>query len=245
MTEPRAQVAAAPALAVRSLAIRYGTVPAVAGVDLEIIHGSIVTIVGSNGAGKSSIMKAIAGLLKPASGSVRLFGEDVTGRAPDQMVARGLALVPEGRRLFSTMTVRENLEIGAYRRRDAELARDFERVLGLFPVLRERLGSPAASLSGGQQQMLAVARALMAGPRVLLLDEPTIGLSPAMVETIGELVRSIGRGGVDVLLVEQNAEMALEIADHAYILERGEIVLSGPAPALLRSDEVRRAYLGI
>lgn len=234
------------ALQVAGLVVRYGPVPAVDGVDFSIARGAVTTIVGSNGAGKSTIMKALTGLMKPAAGRIMLFGEDVTGRPPDDMVRRGMALVPEGRRLFVSMTVGENLRAGAYSRRDgAAVARDLERVLEHFPALRDRLRTRAGSLSGGQQQMVAVARALMAAPRVLLLDEPTIGLAPAIVDTIAEIIRTIARGGVDVLLVEQNAEMALAISDHAFILERGRIVMSGAAAELARSDEVRRAYLGI
>ncbi len=235
-----------PTLQVRGLVVRYGPVPAVDGVDFELEHGSVTTIVGSNGAGKSTIMKALSGLVKPYAGQVHLFGDDVTGFEPDLLVRRGLSLVPEGRRLFASMTVGENLHAGAYSRIDkAAVAADLERVLGHFPALRDRLKAPAGSLSGGQQQMVAVARALMSAPRLLLLDEPTIGLAPAIVDTIADIIRSIAAGGVDVLLVEQNAEMALAIADRAFILERGRIVMAGPAAELARSDEVRRAYLGI
>jgi branched-chain amino acid transport system ATP-binding protein len=237
---------AVPALEVRGLVVKYGIVPAVDDVSFSIALGSIVTIVGSNGAGKSTIMKALTALVKPAAGSVRLFGEEIVGAQPDALVTRGLSLVPEGRRLFATMTVGENLEIGAYQRHEKDaVARDFERVLQYFPALRGRLRTLAGSLSGGQQQMLAVARALMSAPRLLLLDEPTIGLAPAVVDTIAEIIKTIARSGVDVLLVEQNAEMALEIADEAFILERGRIIMAGPAATLARSEEVRRAYLGI
>ncbi len=234
------------ALDVTGLAVSYGIVPAVVDVSFAIEHGSITTIVGSNGAGKSTIMKALTGLVKPAGGRIRLFGEDIAGAEPDELVVRGLSLVPEGRRLFTTMSVAENLEIGAYRRSDVNaVARDFERVLVYFPALRGRLKVLAGSLSGGQQQMVAVARALMAAPRLLLLDEPTIGLAPAMVDTIAEIIQTIARSGVDLLLVEQNAEMALEISDQAFILERGRIIMQGPSSTLARSEEVRRAYLGI
>ncbi len=234
------------ALEVTGLAVSYGIVPAVVDVSFAIEHGSITTIVGSNGAGKSTIMKALTGLVKPAGGRIRMFGEDIAGAAPDELVVRGLSLVPEGRRLFTTMSVAENLEIGAYRRRDLNaVAGDLERVLDYFPALRGRLKVPAGSLSGGQQQMLAVARALMAAPKLLLLDEPTIGLGPAIVDTIAEIIRAIARSGVDMLLVEQNAEMALEISDHAFIIERGRIIMQGSANTLARSEEVRRAYLGV
>ena len=234
------------ALEVTGLGVSYGIVPAVVDVSFAIEHGSITTIVGSNGAGKSTIMKALTGLVKPAGGRIRMFGEDIAGAAPDELVVRGLSLVPEGRRLFTTMSVAENLEIGAYRRRDLNaVAGDLERVLDYFPALRGRLKVPAGSLSGGQQQMLAVARALMAAPKLLLLDEPTIGLGPAIVDTIAEIIRAIARSGVDMLLVEQNAEMALEISDQAFIIERGRIIMQGSANTLARSEEVRRAYLGV
>jgi len=237
---------AGPSLSVRGLVVRYGPVPAVDDVSFELHPGTITTIIGSNGAGKSTIMKALSGLVKPAAGSVKLFGRELAGAAPDEIVRQGMSLVPEGRRLFASMTVRENLNTGAYTRRDAAaVAADFARVLGYFPALRERLDTRAGSLSGGQQQMVAVARALMSAPKLLLLDEPTIGLAPAIVDTIAEIIRTIASAGVDVLLVEQNAEMALEIADRAFILERGRIVMSGSAAELARSDEVRRAYLGI
>lgn len=234
------------ALEVRDLVVRYGPVPAVDGVSFAIRRGAITTIVGSNGAGKSTVMKALTGLVKPSSGSVIFGGRDVTGREPDELVRDGLCLVPEGRRLFTTMTVLENLKIGAWSRSDrAQIEQDLERVLGYFPALRPRLKAPAGSLSGGQQQMVAVARGLMSRPRLLLLDEPTIGLAPVIVETIAEIIRGIAASGVDVLLVEQNAEMALSLADDAHILERGKLVMSGSAAELALSDEVRRAYLGI
>ena len=234
------------ALEVGGLAVSYGIVPAVIDVSFAIEHGSITTIVGSNGAGKSTIMKALTGLVKPAGGRIRMYGEDIAGAEPDDLVVRGLSLVPEGRRLFANMSVAENLEIGAYRRSDIDaVARDFERVLEYFPALRGRLKAPAGSLSGGQQQMVAVARALMAAPRLLLLDEPAIGLAPAIIDTIAEIIQTIARSGVDVLLVEQNAEMALEISAQAFILERGRIIMQGSASTLARSEEVRRAYLGV
>jgi branched-chain amino acid transport system ATP-binding protein len=233
-------------LQVKDLVINYGIVPAVGGVSFSLKHGSISTIVGSNGAGKSTIMKAVAGLLKPASGEIRLYGRNVTGESPDELVVDGLSLVPEGRRLFASMTVRENLQIGAYRRDNAPMVRcDFDRVLQYFPALEAKLDVRAGSLSGGQQQMVAVGRALMSHPKLLMLDEPTIGLAPAVVDTIADIILAIAKSGVDVLLVEQNAEMALEIADYAFILERGRIVQEGPASKLAESGEVRRAYLGV
>lgn len=233
-------------LEVRNLVVRYGIVPAVSHVSFAVPRGSVVTIVGSNGAGKSTIMKAIAGLLRPSGGEILLNGRDVTRTVPDRLVGEGLVLVPEGRRLFKEMTVGENLELGAYRQKDrAIVASNLQRALDVFPALKGRLKAIAGTLSGGQQQMVAFARALMAEPKVLLLDEPTIGLAPAIVDTIADTITSIAADGVDVLLVEQNAEMALRVSDYAFILERGEIVLEGPAGELARSDAVRQAYLGI
>lgn len=233
-------------LDVEGLSVTYGIVPAVSAASFTVKKGSISTIVGSNGAGKSTIMKALTGLVPPSSGKVRLYGEDVTGMAPDALVARGMVLVPEGRRLFKAMTVGENLELGAYREKsNTAIRQGMEDVLDRFPALKTRLKSPAGSLSGGQQQMVAVGRAMMARPRLLLLDEPTIGLAPAIVDTIAQIIQDIASGGVDVMLVEQNAEMALEIATHAFILERGQIQLQGPAAELARSEAVRKAYLGI
>jgi branched-chain amino acid transport system ATP-binding protein len=233
-------------LEVSGLSASYGAVPAIRNVSLRVERGSVVTIIGANGAGKSTVIKAICGLLKPTAGTVRLFGEDVTGRSPDQLVRLGLSVVPEGRRLFGELTLRDNLELGAYTRNDAKaVRRDLDRVLTLFPDLRSRLSTPAASFSGGQQQMIAVARALMSAPRVLLLDEPTIGLAPAIVDRIADLVLEISGGGVDVLVVEQNAETALSIARRAYILEGGSVVAEDTADRLARSEHVQRAYLGI
>lgn len=233
-------------LDIHDLSVNYGIVPAVDGVTFSLNKGTVATIVGSNGAGKSTIMKSMAGLIRPHSGQIRIFGEDVSGMEPDQLVARGLVLVPEGRRLFKSMSVRENLETGAYRQADrAVIHHNLDKVLTRFPALKNRLGAVAGSLSGGQQQMVAVGRALMAEPRVLLLDEPTIGLAPAIVGDIAQIILDIAAEGVDVLLVEQNAEMALEIATHAFILERGQIVLEGPARELARSEQVRKSYLGI
>jgi branched-chain amino acid transport system ATP-binding protein len=233
-------------LVVDQLIVQYGNVPAVQGASFAVKQGTVTAVVGSNGAGKSTIMKALTGLLRPTAGEVRLFGENVTGLAAEALVRRGLVLVPEGRRLFKTMTVAENLEMGAYLRQDtAAIQTDLERVLSYFPALKAKLPFAAGSLSGGQQQMVAVGRALMASPRMLLLDEPTIGLAPAIVDTIADIIQTIARGGIEVLLVEQNAEMALDISDDAYIIERGEIILSGKSRDLASSEEVQRAYLGI
>jgi branched-chain amino acid transport system ATP-binding protein len=233
-------------LDVVGLSASYGGVPAIADVSLKVERGTIVTMIGANGAGKSTVIKCICGLVKPSAGSVRLFGEEVTGLSPDRLVHRGLSVVPEGRRLFTEMTFKENLELGAYTRKDAKaVRRDMERVLALFPDLRERLSTVAGTFSGGQQQMVAVARALMSAPRILLLDEPTIGLGPAIVERIAELIVEISKTGVDVLVVEQNAETALAIADRAYILEGGYVIAEDDAKRLARSEDVQKAYLGI
>lgn len=232
-------------LEVEGLCAAYGGVPAVNNVSLKVARGSVVTMIGANGAGKSTVIKCVCGLVKPTAGSVRLFGEEVTGLSPDRLVQRGLAVVPEGRRLFVDMSFKENLELGAYTIKDrAAIARNMERVLTLFPDLKDRLSTLAGSFSGGQQQMVAVARALMSEPRIILLDEPTIGLSPAMVERIAELITEISRSGVDILVIEQNAEIALEISDRGYVLEGGSVIAEDDAKALALSEEVQKAYLG-
>jgi len=233
-------------LDVKGLSASYGVVPAIRQVDLVVRRGQIVTIIGANGAGKSTLIKTICGLVRPSSGTVRLFGEDITGQSPDRLVAKGLSVVPEGRRLFTEMTLLENLELGAFVRNDqVSVKRDLDRVLELFPELRDRLSVTTGTFSGGQQQMIAVARALMSAPRVLLLDEPTIGLAPAIVDRIAELIGRISQSGVEILLVEQNAETALAISNYAYILEGGVIVAEDQAAVLAQSPEVQRAYLGI
>ena len=234
------------ALEVTNLVVSYGIVPAVQDISFSVRKGAITTIVGSNGSGKTTTMKALTGLLAAQSGKIVMNGQDITGLPTDILVKRGLVLVPEGRRLFKGMTVAENLQMGAFQRTNAsEVAHDLERVLTYFPDLRAKMRTRAGNLSGGQQQMVAVARALMAAPKVLLLDEPTIGLAPAVVDTIAEIIQTIGRNGVDVLLVEQNAEIAFEISEDAYIFERGELVMRGTARELMNSPEVQRAYLGI
>ena len=234
------------ALKVTDLVVNYGIVPAVKSISFSVARGKITTIIGSNGSGKSTTMKALTGLLPSQSAGIELFGANISQTETDVLVKQGLVLVPEGRRLFKSMTVEENLQMGAFQRSDkVAVARDFEQALEYFPALREKLNVRSASLSGGQQQMVAVARALMASPKLLLLDEPTIGLAPAIVDTIAEIIQSIARAGVDILLVEQNAEIALEISHYAYILERGEILMHGLAKDLANSQEVQRAYLGI
>jgi branched-chain amino acid transport system ATP-binding protein len=233
-------------LEIAGLTISYGQVRAVSDIHLSVLSGRITTLIGSNGAGKTTIMKGVTGLKQVASGDVRFRGEQLIGRQVDAIVAAGISLVPEGRRLFPTMSVRENLEIGAYRRSNPAAVRaDFDRVLDYFPALRERLDARAMALSGGQQQMVAIGRALMSGPKLLLLDEPSIGLAPTVVQTIGQIIQTISRSGVDVLLVEQNAHMALKLSDDAYVLENGAIVMQGDAQDLMRSEAVREAYLGL
>ena len=234
------------ALEVNELVVNYGIVPAVKGISFSVSRGLITTIIGSNGSGKSTTMKSLTGLLPSHSGRAQLFGQEILGTETDALVRQGLVLVPEGRRLFKSMTVEENLQMGAYQRSDQHaIKQDFEQALEYFPALRQKLSARAGSLSGGQQQMVAVARALMAKPKLLLLDEPTIGLAPAIVDTIAEIIQSIAKAGVDILLVEQNAEIALEISHYAYILERGEITMHGLAKDLSNSQDVQRAYLGI
>jgi branched-chain amino acid transport system ATP-binding protein len=235
-----------PVLELSDLAVNYGQVRAVSGINLTVRRGRIAALIGSNGAGKTTILKGITGLKRLDAGRVRFAGTDLTNRPVDQIVAAGISLVPEGRRLFPTMSVRENLQIGAYRRTDAAAIRtDFDRVLDYFPALRERLDARAMNLSGGQQQMVAIGRALMSGPKLLLLDEPTIGLAPAIVQTIGQIIKAISQSGVDVLLVEQNAHMALRLSEDAYVLETGAISMQGSARDLETSDAVRVAYLGM
>jgi len=227
------------------LSVFYDGIHALQGVSLEVPDGKIVTLIGANGAGKATTLKAIVGLVKPASGSITWNGERLDGRPTKEIVSRGIALVPEGRRVFPNLTVDENLVLGAYARRDrAEVRRDRERILDLFPRLRERLRQHAGTLSGGEQQMLAVGRGLMSRPRVFMLDEPSLGLAPLVVRMIFDIVREINRSGTTVLLVEQNARAALDIADYGYVIETGAIAFHGTGASLLDDDRVRRAYLG-
>jgi len=222
----------------------YGKLEILHGVNLEVISGALVCVIGPNGAGKSTAFKTIVGLVRPTSGRIIFDGANITGFQPHQMVSRGLAYVPQGRVVFPQMTVLENLEMGAYARSDGAIAQDLERVFTIFPRLKERRAQVAGTLSGGEQQMLAIARALMASPRLLLLDEPSMGLAPVLVEQIFETIKDINRQGTTILLVEQNAAMALSIAHRGYVLETGTIVLSGSAADLHENPEVRRAYLG-
>lgn len=232
-------------LTVRKLQVAYGGIKAVKSVDLEVAAGEVVALIGANGAGKTSLLKAIAGLISPKSGNVIYDGADVTGKPAYDLVRRGLAMVPEGRGMFSRLTVAENLAMGAYIRNDAAaIARDLEHAYALFPRLAERRAQSAGTLSGGEQQMLAIARALMCRPRMLLLDEPSMGLAPLMVRKIFETVRAVAAEGVTMLLVEQNAKLALETCNRGYVMESGNIVLADHAGNLLSSPQVRHAYLG-
>ena len=227
------------------LAVAYGHVEALQGIDFRIDAGEIRTLVGANGAGKSTTLLALSGLVAPRAGTVRFDGEDITRMAPHRIVERGLVHVAEGRAILTTLTVRENLELGAYRRRDkAAVAGDLERVLHLFPRLRERIDGLAGNLSGGEQQMLAIARALLARPRLLLLDEPSMGLAPIVVQDIFRTLRTINGEGLTIFLVEQNVRQALKIASHGYVIENGRIVLDGPSAQLLDDPKVAAAYLG-
>jgi len=231
-------------LRVTDLEVAYGGIRAVKGINLEVAKSELVTLIGANGAGKTTALKALAGLLNPARGSVQYEGRETTGMPAHELVGLGLALVPEGRGVFARLTVEENLAMGAYIRRDRHVAADFERAYVLFPRLAERRRQLAGTLSGGEQQMLAIARALMSRPKLLLLDEPSMGLAPLMVQKIFETIKAVAAEGVTLLLVEQNAKLALEICDRGYVMESGTIVLEGAAQALLRNPEVRRAYLG-
>jgi branched-chain amino acid transport system ATP-binding protein len=234
-----------PILSVKNLRVHYGVIEALRGVSLEVPEGQVVALIGANGAGKTTTLRAISRMLRPTEGSVRFRGEELTRLAAHEIVARGLAHAPEGRGIFLNLTVRENLDLGAFLRRDREgIAADRERAFGLFPILRERQGQVAGTLSGGEQQMLSVARALMSRPRLLLLDEPSLGLAPQVVERIFQVLQEISRSGVALLLVEQNAHKALQIAHRAYVLETGQVVMEGTGKELLASPEVRRAYLG-
>ena len=233
-------------LEVRGLKVRYGVIEALHGIDVSVCRGEIVTVIGANGAGKTTLLKAISGLVPAAQGALAYDGaKDLCRLKAHQIVALGISHVPEGRRIFQNLTVRENLDLGAYLRRDPHaVERGFEEVFTLFPRLKERLGQNAGTLSGGEQQMLAIGRALMAHPKLLLLDEPSLGLAPKLVRAILEVVRAIRARGTTVLLVEQNARMALETADRAYVLETGTVALAGPAAEMAEDERVQRVYLG-
>lgn len=232
-------------LKVEDINVYYGNIQALRGVTLEINQGEIVTLIGANGAGKSTLLKTISGLLKPKTGQVLYEGKSIGGKQAQTIVKQGISHVPEGRRVFANMTVQENLELGAFLRKDkAGIKEDMERVYVLFPRLLERLKQQAGTLSGGEQQMLAMGRALMARPKLLLLDEPSMGLAPLLVKTIFRIIEEINATGTTILLVEQNANLALSIADRAYVVETGRIVLAGTAEELTSSEKVKMAYLG-
>ena len=230
-------------LKIDSLKVSYGGIEAVKGITFEVPERKIITLIGANGAGKSTTLRTIAGLVKPAAGRIHLQAEDITGMSPDRIVSRGITLVPEGRRVFPDLTVLENLKIGAYLRKDS-LDDDLKWIYGLFPRLKERSWQAAGTLSGGEQQMLAVGRALMSRPKIMMMDEPSLGLAPIVVQGIFEIIQEVNRQGVTILLVEQNANMALKIADIGYVLETGRITLSGAGRDLLRNEAVKKAYLG-
>ena len=232
-------------LKIENLQVNYGGIQALRGISLEVPDGKVVTLIGANGAGKSTTLRTITGLVKAASGSIQWNGEELLGKSIDKIVTSGIAMSPEGRRVFPDMTVLENLKIGAYLRKDkAEIEKDIQWVYSLFPRLEERSWQLAGTLSGGEQQMLAVGRALMSRPKLLLLDEPSLGLVPLVVQDIFNIIREINRQGMTVLLIEQNANMALKIADVAYVLETGKITMSGTGAELLADERVKDAYLG-
>jgi branched-chain amino acid transport system ATP-binding protein len=233
-----------PILSTRNLEVSYGTIPALRGIDLDVEPGEIVTLIGANGAGKTTTLRTISGLLKPKSGNVTFQGHDITGVKPHVITGKGLSHVPEGRGIFANLSVADNLELGAYLRKDKIKKEEYDRIFALFPVLQERFKQNSGTLSGGEQQMLAISRALMAKPQVLLLDEPSLGLAPQMVQTIFRVIREINAEGTTILLVEQNAHMALVTAHRGYVMELGRIVAADDTKALLASDRIKKAYLG-
>ena len=233
-----------PILSVSNLEVAYGRIPALHGIDLEVEKGEIVTLIGANGAGKTTTLRTISGLLHPRKGDVQFNGKTITRIKPHVITAMGVSHVPEGRGIFANLTVAENLELGAYLRKDKIEKAEYERIYSLFPVLKERIKQNAGTLSGGEQQMLAISRALMSKPAVLLLDEPSLGLAPQMVQTIFRVIREINSEGTTILLVEQNAHMALMTARRAYVMETGRIVAADDTKALLASDRIKKAYLG-
>lgn len=232
-------------LKINDIHVYYGAIHAIKGVSLDVPAGSVVTLIGANGAGKTTILRTISGLLSPREGSVHFEGEDTGKTKAQDLVRRGLVQVPEGRRIFAPLTVQDNLELGAYLRKDkGKIKEDMDNVFARFPRLEERKSQLAGTLSGGEQQMLAMGRALMSNPRVLLLDEPSMGLAPLLVEEIFRIVEELNKAGITILLVEQNAKMALSVANYGYVLETGKIVASGPAAELAASEEIKKAYLG-
>ena len=230
-------------LNIENLKVNYGGIEAVKGISFAVPDGQIVTLIGANGAGKSTTLRSVAGLVKPSAGTITWNGEDITGVSPDRIVSKGITLVPEGRRVFPDLTVLENLKIGAYLRKDS-LEEDIEWVYSLFPRLKERSWQAAGTLSGGEQQMLAVGRALMSRPKLMMMDEPSLGLAPLVVKDIFSIIRKVNEQGVTILLIEQNANMALHVADTAYVLETGRLTLSGTGAELLSNEAVKKAYLG-
>lgn len=231
-------------LEIKNLTVHYGVIEAVHDVSFYVNKGEIVSLIGANGAGKTTILRTISGLLRPSQGEITFKGQSITKTPPQKIVAAGLSQVPEGRHVFSGLTVQENLEMGAFLRKDGEVKQDYEQVFQKFPVLKERRNQDAATLSGGEQQMLAMGRALMSKPELLLLDEPSMGLAPIFIKEIFSIIEEIKEQGTTILLIEQNAKMALSIADRGYVLETGSVVLDGTGKALLASDEVKKAYLG-
>ncbi len=238
-------LAQTPLLSVRDLSVSYGGIQAVKALSLDLFEGELVSLIGANGAGKTTTLKAICGLLSPSAGEVRYLGQPIRGQGAWDLVAQGLVMVPEGRGIFTRMTIDENLRMGAYLRKDAQIESDIAAVYQRFPRLKERHKQLAGTLSGGEQQMLAMGRALLARPKLLLLDEPSMGLAPIMVDLIFEVIREVSQQGVTVLLVEQNAQRALQMADRAYVLDSGEVVLQGAASELLGNPQVQAAYLGV
>ena len=228
---------------ITDLKVNYGGIEAVKGVTYNVHQGQIVTLIGANGAGKSSTLRAIAGLVKPKSGTVEFMGEDITGKDPNYIVQKGVVLVPEGRRIFPDLTVEENLRIGAYLRKD-DISEDLKWVYDLFPRLKERSWQAGGTLSGGEQQMLAVGRALMTKPKVLMMDEPSLGLAPIIVKGIFDIIQEVNRQGVTILLIEQNANMALKVATYGYVMETGRVTMEGTGRELLENEDVKAAYLG-
>ena len=230
-------------LEIRDLQVHYGGIEAVKGISLDVPEGEIVTLIGANGAGKSSTLRSIAGLVKPTAGNISFYGEDITGKDTNLIVSKGITLVPEGRRIFPDMTVLENLKIGAYLRND-DLTEDLNWVFDLFPRLKERSWQAGGTLSGGEQQMLAVGRALMSRPKLIMMDEPSLGLAPLVVKDIFKIIETINKEGITVLLIEQNANMALKVAHKAYVIETGTITMEGTGAELLANEEIKQAYLG-
>ena len=230
-------------LSIHDLSVNYGGIEAVKGISFDVHEGEIVTLIGANGAGKSSTLRTIAGLVKPSGGTINFRGDNITGRDATTIVKKGITLVPEGRHIFPDLTVLENLKVGAYLRND-DISGDIQWVYDLFPRLQERSWQAGGTLSGGEQQMLAVGRALMARPKLIMMDEPSLGLAPLVVRDIFEIIRQINRQGVSILLIEQNANMALKVADSAYVMETGCITLSGAGKDLLNNEAVKKAYLG-